>query len=163
MVLIGVEAVPAGRKPSAAGESMRTFMGERCGFGASAHRALPMHFSGVGDSTITPKLVEPSSTPTEELSPFFPRSAAASSVRLQILVSSFYICLRGETWLLNSMLQSCKTLGCRSHLLGKFAQCLSCQWKWIDILSKFLSILSKLFFTIRYRSAIVGSPDLYSS
>ena len=33
-----------------------------------------------------------------------------------------YVCLRGETWLPSSMLQSCSTLICRFHVLRKFAQ-----------------------------------------
>ena len=61
MVLIVVEAVPAGSKPPAVDDSMRTFMGGRFGLGASAPlftRASPMHFSGAGGSAIMPNLVE---------------------------------------------------------------------------------------------------------
>ena len=49
-----------------------------------------MHFSGAGGSAIMPKLdklVGPSSTLAKELSLFVTRSAAASSVRLRVLVS----------------------------------------------------------------------------
>ena len=97
MVLIAVKAVPAGSRPQAADDSMRTSTGERCGFGASAPsltKELKMHFSGArGGWAILPKLVKlvgPSSTLlAEELSPIcLARSAAvASSVRLQVFLS----------------------------------------------------------------------------
>ena len=94
MVLIAVEAVSADSKPPATDDSMRTSIGGRCSFAASAPlltRASPMHFSGVRVSAIVPKLVKlvgPSSTLAEELSPCFIRSAeAAPYVRLQVFVS----------------------------------------------------------------------------
>ena len=95
MVLIVVEAVPAGSKPPAADGSMRTSTGGKCGFGTSAPsltRASLVHFSGAikRGSAIMPtlvKLVRPSSTIiAEELSPLFTRSAAASSVRFRIFL-----------------------------------------------------------------------------
>ena len=65
MVLIAVEAVPVGSKPSAADGSMRTSMGGRCSFGASAPslvRASPMYFWDAikRGSAIMPKLVNSS-------------------------------------------------------------------------------------------------------
>ena len=94
MVLIVVGVVPAGSKPPEADDSMRTSTGGRCGFGASApllSRAAHMYFLGAikRGSAIMPKLINfvgPSSTLAEELSPFINRSAAASSVRLRVLV-----------------------------------------------------------------------------
>ena len=91
MILITVEAVPVNIKPPAADISIRSFTGEKCGFGASAPlltRVSPVHFSIAfkRGSTIMPKLVKlvaPPSNLAEELSPCFARSpAAAPSVRL---------------------------------------------------------------------------------
>ena len=95
MVLTTIEAVRAGSKPPAADDSIRTPMGGICGFGASAPlliRAAPMHFSTAEGSAIMPKLVKlvgPSSTFAEELSPLcFARFSAASFVRLRVFMPS---------------------------------------------------------------------------
>ena len=92
MVLIAVEAVPAGSKPPAAvGVLIPT--GNRHGFGASmplSCRASPVDFSEAGGSTIVPKLVKlvvPPLILAEELSPFITRSGAgAPSVRLRVFL-----------------------------------------------------------------------------
>ena len=92
IVLIAVEAIPAGSKPSAADDSMRTSIVGRCGFDASATlltRASPMHFLEARGSAFMPKLVKligPSSTLAEKLSPFFTQSAGAPSVRLRVFI-----------------------------------------------------------------------------
>ena len=96
MALIAVEAVSPGNKPPAVDDSMHTPVGGRYGFGALAPlltRASPMHFSGAGSLAIVPKLVKlvgPSSTLEQELSPFFTRSATeAPSVCLRAFVLGF--------------------------------------------------------------------------
>ena len=96
MVLIAAEAVSVGSKPPATDGRMRISTDGRCDIGTSSPsltRASPMHFSGAvkRGSTIMPKLVklvEPSSTLAQELSPFF----TLASVGIW-----FYVCLRGET------------------------------------------------------------------
>ena len=92
VVLIAVKTIPAGSKPLAA-VGVRISTGERQGFGASAPlstRASPTDVSGAGGLAIMPKLVKlvgPSLALSEELSPFFLRSAAPSAVRLRVSVS----------------------------------------------------------------------------
>ena len=94
---IDVETMSAEIKPPAVDDNMRTSTGGRCGFGVSAPlliRASSMPFSGVfkSGSAIMPKLVKlvgPSLTLAEQLSPFFARSAAASSVHLRVLLYVF--------------------------------------------------------------------------
>ena len=74
MVLIAVDAVPAGSKPLAA-VGVRISTGERHGFSSSAPfstRASPLNIGRAGSSAIMlklVKLVEPSSTLAEELPP----------------------------------------------------------------------------------------------
>ena len=95
MVLVAVEVVPAGSKPPAA-VSVRTSMGERHGFDATASlstRASSLQ-QGRAEGSVesSPKLVRhigSGSTWAEELSPLMTRSTAASSVRLRVLVSGF--------------------------------------------------------------------------
>ena len=62
MVLIVLEAMSASSRPPAVDDGMRTSMGGRYGFGASAPllaRASPMHFLGAErGSVILPKLVK---------------------------------------------------------------------------------------------------------
>ena len=96
MALITVEAESAGSKLPAADNSTRTYMGGRYGLGASAPlltRTSPMHFAGPVSSAMMLKLIKlvgPSSTLTEELSPFFTRFAAeAPLLRLPVFVSDF--------------------------------------------------------------------------
>ena len=75
-LIVDVEAVLAGIKPSATDDSMCTSTGGKCGFGALMPlltRASPMHFLRAvkRDSAIMPKLVKlvrSSSNLTEELS-----------------------------------------------------------------------------------------------
>ena len=85
MALIIVEAVPAGIKPPAADDSMRTSTSGKQGFGASAPsltRASPMQFSEPKrGSTVLPKQAA-------EISPCFIPSAAAPSVRLSVFASA---------------------------------------------------------------------------
>ena len=110
MVLIVVKAVPSRSKPPAADGSMRTSSGGIYGFGApapSVTRASPMHFLGdERSSAILPKLVKfvgPSWTQAEE-----EVSICYSALRtLASFCVCFYVCLRGEMWLLKLMLQSC--------------------------------------------------------
>ena len=92
MVLITVEAVPAGSKPPTA-VSVGISTGEIHSFGASAPlstRAASLR-GRLRGSTVMPKLVElVGSAPTlfaEQLSPRFARSATVSSVSLRGLVS----------------------------------------------------------------------------
>ena len=115
MILVAVDAVPAGSKPPAA-VGVRISTVERQDFIAStplSTRASPMNFSGAikRSSAIMAKLIKlvgSSSTLSEELSPCFALSAAAAlSVRLRVFLSVFYVCLHGETWLQSSILQSC--------------------------------------------------------
>ena len=94
MTLAAVEAVQAVSKSPAA-VSVRISTGERQGFRAAAllsTRASSLK-GRAGGSAFMPKLVEhvgPASTRAEELlSPCFACSAAASSVRLRVLVSGF--------------------------------------------------------------------------
>ena len=95
MVLSDVEDVPASSKLPAADDSMRTSTGGRCGFGASAPsltRAPPMLFPGDRGSALLPKLaklVGPSSTRAEDVSPYLSLSPAAPSVRSRVFVSGF--------------------------------------------------------------------------
>ena len=97
MVLIALEAVPVGNKPSAADGSMRTLTGERWGFGASAPslaRAPSIHFSvsikrGSAIMMKLVKLVGPSLILAKELSPFITGYAATTSVRLLVFLSVF--------------------------------------------------------------------------
>ena len=113
MGLIVVEAVPASSKPPAAGDSMRTSTDGRYGFGASAPSltgASPMPFSGAErGSALLSKLVKfagPSSTRQKRYprASFHLLSALRTLARLRVC---FYVCLRGETWLLSLMLESC--------------------------------------------------------
>ena len=120
MDLIVLEVTPAGSKPPAADDSMRTSTSGRCGFGASAPfstRASSLHIERAGGSAILPKLVGPSTARAEEISPCFSSYAAAPSVRLRVFVC-FYVCLGGEMWLLSFMLESCLTLICVLLLLA---------------------------------------------
>ena len=97
IVLVAVDVVPVGNRPSAADDSIHPSTGGKCGFGFSAPlltKASPMHFSGARGGTailtMLVKLIGPSSTLfIKELSPCFARSATASSVRLQVLMSGF--------------------------------------------------------------------------
>ena len=92
MVIVAVETVPVGSKTLATG-GVRISTSKRHGFGASAPLSTRASFlqGRAGGSAIMPKLVElvgPLSTLfAKELSPYFARSAAASSVRLRVLVS----------------------------------------------------------------------------
>ena len=96
MVLVGVKAMPADGKPSAA-VAVRISTGEKRGFGASvplSTRASSIDYSGVGDSAIMMKLIKlvaPISTLLEkDLSAFFARSTAeAPSVRMGVFMSGF--------------------------------------------------------------------------
>ena len=104
MILIVVEAIPAGIKPPGANDSMRTFMGGKCDFDASVPlltRASPMHFLGTkGGSAIFPKLVKlvgPSSIQVEELSPCFAEICCSAPRTLASLRVWVYVCLRGKT------------------------------------------------------------------
>ena len=90
----------ASSKPAAA-VGVRISTGERHGFDASAPlstRTSQVYFPGAKEgSAIMPKLVKlvgPSSTLAEELSPCFARSAAAPSVRLRV----FCLFLRLSLW-----------------------------------------------------------------
>ena len=112
MVLIAVEAVPVGSKPPAV-VGVQIFTGERHGFDASAPlstRASSLQ-RRAGGSAIIPKLVklvESPSTLTEELPPFFTRSAAdAPSRALASLIVIFYVCLCGKMWLPSFLLKAC--------------------------------------------------------
>ena len=94
MALIVVEAVSAVIESPAVDDRMRISTGGKCGFDASAPlltRASPMHFSGAKRGLATllnlVKLVGPSSTLAQELSPCFTQSAAAPSIRLRVFVS----------------------------------------------------------------------------
>ena len=95
ITLVDIKVVPAGVKPPAADDSMRTSTGRRCGFGASVPlltRASPILFLGAikRSSAIMPKLVKlvgPTSTLAKGTSPFFAQSAAASSVFLRCFMS----------------------------------------------------------------------------
>ena len=97
VALIVVAAMPMGSKLPASDVSIRTSTCGRCSFDASVlllTRASPVHFSGAKKrgSAIMPKvvkLVRPSSTLAEELSPCFAQSAAVPSVRLRVFLSIF--------------------------------------------------------------------------
>ena len=96
MILIVVEAVPASSKPPAVDDSRHNSTDGICDFGAlasSVTRASPMHFSGAERiSASLPKLVKLvsfSSARAEKVSPFFPPSAAAPSVRSRAFVFAF--------------------------------------------------------------------------
>ena len=125
MVLVAVEAVPAGSKPPAT-ISVCISKGERHGFGAAA--LLSAKASSLqGRSAVLPKLVKlvgPISTfLAEELSPTCVASyAATSSVRLRVLVSgstSAFVARRGCQ---ASCSRPAKWLSYLSHLLRKLVQ-----------------------------------------
>ena len=108
MVLSVVEAVPASSKPSA-GVDVRISPGKIHGFGTSAPsstrassrhimRAEGVAFFAEADQT------QLSSTRADVVSLCLARSAAAPSHTLTGLRVCFYVCFRGETWLLSLML-----------------------------------------------------------
>ena len=95
MALLIVEVVPVGMRPPTVDDSMRSSTAGYCDFGASAPlltRASPMHFSeankrGSAIMLKLTKLVGPSLTLAEELSPRLAHSTAAPSVRLRVFIS----------------------------------------------------------------------------
>ena len=114
MILVAVEALPAGSKPPA-GVRVRIFPGERHGFSAAAPystRASSLE-QGIAEGPVEslPKLarqIGSGSTSAEELFPLITRSAAAApSVRLASLGVCRCVCLRGKTWLPSYLLQAC--------------------------------------------------------
>ena len=161
MSLIIVEVVSTSSKPPATGDSMRTFTGGRYGFGASALlliRASPIHFPGAGGSAILSKLVKlvgPSSARARDTSVLLIICSIALRTLANLCVC-LYIRLRGETWLLGSMLQSCLTPSIPfSRVFEPYF--LSVKEACQNIEGLIHSIRS--LFQTRYGSAIVGLPD----
>ena len=157
IILIAVEAVPAGSKPPAA-VGVRISTGEIHGFGASAPlstRASPTDSSGAGGSAIMlklAKLVGSPSTLAEELSPFMTRSAAeAPYVCLQIFLSgsmSASVAKRGGR-------ASCSRPAKRRFVFFSFVSS-SLRPKWLVHFSKHLSSPSE---NIRRIYSIVSPPN----
>ena len=117
MILVAVEAVPASSKPPAVG-GVRTFIGERHSFGASAplpNRASFLQGGAGGSVESSPKLIRYIGSclagAEELLSPCFARSAAALSVSLRVLVSG----LTSASMAKHGCRASCSTLIFRSQ------------------------------------------------
>ena len=149
MVLVAVEAIPAGSKPPAA-VNVRISTGERQDFGAATPLSTTvssLQRRAGGSVESSPKLVRhidgPASTLfAEQLYPCFVGSAAASSVRLRVLVSvgtSAFVIRRGF----------------RASYSRPAKRCLVALTFSMSS-SSFLSDLSKSSSIIQFRSATVG-------
>ena len=130
MVLIAVEAVPAGSKPPAA-VSVRIFTGERHSFDAAAPlstRESSLQQQDRVRGLVGGVITEAGETYRVEIDLGRRAISTHHSIYrsvLRTLVSPgvwSYLCLYGETWLPSFLLQTCKTLCCRSHFLSKFVQ-----------------------------------------
>ena len=118
MVLIVIEAVPAGIKSPAADDSMRTSTGGECGFGASAPSLIRVtdaflesqkRFGYFAKAGQTRRVVI---DPGKRIIPVL-RSIYCNALRaLASLHVCFFVCLRGKAWLLSLKLKSCSMLLC---------------------------------------------------
>ena len=138
--------------------SMRTYTGKKCGFGASAPsltRASPMHFFLAREGLIMLlkliKLVGPSSTGAEEISPCFSPFFCNTLRTFASLRVYFYVCL---------------CFVARRSRRAWYSSPARC-WFILSIIpanvsQQYVSVPANRSFNSRYNSAIVGSPGLNS-